>query len=357
MDLSMATETIHHVIAGTADQSELLALGFELFIYGGLLYLLYRCLFVSNHPTLIAEEETRAHANRWKTGLFYVPFMGATILIRQEIFRIFILIMVYKALGEYIEIIIPDRTNYLASTASSSSSSSASSSSSNASAASGSSSQSSSASSNDNNAKSKSNKASSINDKASNSSLGASNTASSSSSSSSSASSNASSNAASSASPSSSSSTSTSISTATYSYTLIDRFVQVSGVLLCLSLRVSYEFFGCSICAVFVTLLCVLLLEIMHTGEPLSMRMMNKMTAYWFGIFWIAFPLAHASILVDGVTMNVQGVNYGGVTLLLILATSWIGDAAAYYGTNAAPSLSRSMRLAGLLACLCTRSR
>ena len=107
----------------------------------------------------------------------------------------------------------------------------------------------------------------------------------------------------------------------------------------------------------FVTLLCVLLLEIMHTGEPLSMRMMNKMTAYWFGIFWIAFPLAHASILVDGVTMNVQGVNYGGVTLLLILATSWIGDAAAYYGTNAAPSLSRSMRLAGLLACLCTRSR
>jgi hypothetical protein len=294
MDVSAASETISRALEGTATQPELLALGFEVFIYGGLLYLLYRCLFVPNHPTLISDEEATNHLRRLQTALFYVPFMGATVLIRQEVFRVFILIMVYKALGEYIEILIPDRSQGAVSSSNASSSSSPSSSSS--SSPSGSSSN------------------GSDNKKATQQSV------------------SVPLQTGESKKDSAACAASSSSNTTHYSLTMLDRFVQLSGVALCLSLSVSYEFFGCVLCIIFVVLLCLLLIEIAKSGEPTTMRMMHKISTYWFGIFWIAFPLAHASIIVDGKTLNIDGVNYGGVTLVLILATSWIGDAAAYYG-------------------------
>ncbi|KAL6069156.1 Phosphatidate cytidylyltransferase [Balamuthia mandrillaris] len=78
----------------------------------GLLYVLCRAFFQDNHPTFAEEgDRSRNHRQRLLTAAFYGPFvLGATVL-APSVFLIFLGVMIWKGLGEFVAIVIPPRRN------------------------------------------------------------------------------------------------------------------------------------------------------------------------------------------------------------------------------------------------------
>lgn len=71
----------------------------------GLLFVLYRAIFLPNHPTL-ESPTTGAKNNRERilTAAFYVPFVPTVCIYWPAFMAIFMTVMVVKGLGEYLQI-------------------------------------------------------------------------------------------------------------------------------------------------------------------------------------------------------------------------------------------------------------
>lgn len=75
----------------------------------GLLYPIYRSLAYSNSPTYRDLPKAIERRERLYTAAFYAPFVPICGIFVPEVFQVFMVLVVYLAMGEFIEIIIPHR--------------------------------------------------------------------------------------------------------------------------------------------------------------------------------------------------------------------------------------------------------
>ena len=61
-------------------------------------------LTTRNHVTYEASNPVREHKQRILTGLFYVPFVSIACFKVSTVMRLFIILMIYQGMGEYIQI-------------------------------------------------------------------------------------------------------------------------------------------------------------------------------------------------------------------------------------------------------------
>lgn len=244
-------------------------------------YVVYRVITHNSVPTFGSDDGKREHFLRWRTGVFYVPFLACASLNNPEILQCFIYLLCVVGMGEYCHIVVPMRlpssvpvgSNSPASARPTCSPATA-----------------------EEKAKAKgSDEDEDEGDKPEKSA----------------------------AAPA------PAVTYSTYKLSKMDRVVQGFALLFCFAMLRGFVCFAVTVGLVFCIFVCGLLLKLIHSNRPLTPDMFYLLGVYWLGLFWIAFPLAHTPILAYGVVID--GYRYGGIVFILLLITSWIGDAAAYY--------------------------
>ena len=71
----------------------------------GLLLVVLQQLTTTNHVTYEANNPVREHKQRVLTGMFYVPFVTIACFKVSTVMRLFIILMIFQGLGEYIQIV------------------------------------------------------------------------------------------------------------------------------------------------------------------------------------------------------------------------------------------------------------
>lgn len=74
----------------------------------GLLYVIYKQMVTENRVTFEANNPVREHRERIMTGIFYVPFVSVACLRVITVMQLFVMIMIFQGMGEYIQIIFLD---------------------------------------------------------------------------------------------------------------------------------------------------------------------------------------------------------------------------------------------------------
>ena len=83
---------------------------FEWTAWMGLLYVVYRQFTTKNVVTFEANNPVREHRERLMTAVFYVPFVSLACFYVIPVMRIFVMIMIFQGMGEYMQIVFMKKT-------------------------------------------------------------------------------------------------------------------------------------------------------------------------------------------------------------------------------------------------------
>lgn len=78
---------------------------FEWGAWLGLLYVIYKQLITENRVTFEANNPVREHRERITTAIFYVPFVSVACFHVTRVMQLFVMIMIFQGMGEYIQIV------------------------------------------------------------------------------------------------------------------------------------------------------------------------------------------------------------------------------------------------------------
>ena len=78
---------------------------YDVLAWTGLLYVIFKQFTTQNRVTWEADNPVREHKQRILTGLFYVPFVSLITFRVQLVMKIFIMVMIFQGLGEYMQIV------------------------------------------------------------------------------------------------------------------------------------------------------------------------------------------------------------------------------------------------------------
>ncbi len=121
----------------------------------------------------------------------------------------------------------------------------------------------------------------------------------------------------------------------------LDILLHVLAAIIGASTFVSFSLATMSLWLGFSVVVFAQLLNIIRLGKVLEVHDVAQMAYYVFGLLWIAWPLAHANVAIN--TMTVSGQRFGCSLLIICLLSAWAGDASAYYSLSPPPPLSSSL--------------
>ena len=83
---------------------------FEWMAWLGLCYVIVKQMITKNVVTFEANNPVREHRDRITTALFYVPFVSIACFHVYNVMRLFVMIMIFQGMGEYMQIVFMDRS-------------------------------------------------------------------------------------------------------------------------------------------------------------------------------------------------------------------------------------------------------